>query len=393
LSLEIQAGWPCPHFVQEEPVSLGEDRRSLLTRAPVASAGSVRILVNDRFFVPSSGLEAQAFLTSSRPAPFRILKCEGGAGPEGNTLILTTGAGSTTVSLPVGNRVSLEAVQRALRLSPANQLVEIGDERGCLTLREREEAGPQSFIRLSGRGAESLHFDQRGARGSSAYPGWDLVAREDVYPTVRGFQGNIPARFPRFKRALSGNPTLKVTYVAPPERCPRCSGTWVENDYRFDPSGSVITIVGEDLLAQACLKAILTRQGSNPYHPNYGSLVTTRIGSKAVGAAASLIKEDVLTALSRVQTLQRAQRQYQEVTGRELLYSISSVEVRPSQEDPTVFFLDVVVRNASNQPVRINTVFSVPGTIALAGSNNKPLGLEAAGLSAAASQQLFTSGR
>ena len=391
MSTEIQAGWPCPHFVQEEPVTLESDRRSLVTRAPVAGAASVRVLVNDRYYVPSSGLDSQAILTGTGPGPYRIQKCEGTVGPDGNELTVATPAGAVTVRLPTGSRVTLAQVQRTLRLSAVNDLVDIGESNGALSLTERSDAGPQSYIRVSGKGADALNFGQKGARGKHVYPGWDLIAREDVYPSARpGFPRNAPARYPRFKKALAGNPTIKVTYVSMPERCPRCSGTYVENDYRFDPTGSLITIENEDLLLQACLKAILTVQGSNPYHPKYGSLVTTRIGRKVVGASAALIKEDVANALSKVQALQLSQRKYQAVRNRELLYSVSSVDVRASVDDPTVFFVDVIVRNASNKPVRVNTVFSVPGTIALAGSNNKPLGLQTAGLTTSQSRNLFT---
>jgi len=287
----------------------------------------------------------------------------------------------------------LERVQRALRLSPVNDLVGISERNNSLSLIERTDAGPPSFIRVSGKGADALGFLQKRSRGAHVYPPWNLVARDDVFPTTR-VNGLVivPARFPQFKEPLRGNPTLKVTYVSMPERCPRCGGTWVENDYRFDPQGYAILIQNEDLLQQACLKAILTVQGSNPYHTKYGSLITTRIGRKLVQSSALLVKEDVVQALQQVQNLQKGQRQYQDVRNRELLFSIQSVDVRPSDIDPTLFFVDVVVRNGSNQPVQLETAFAVPGSVALAGSNNQVLGLDGAGLTVAQSRQLFLEG-
>ena len=68
------------------------------------------------------------------------------------------------------------------------------------------------------------------------------------------------------------------------------------------------------------------------------------------------------------------------------------MSVRSSVDDPTIFFVDVVVRNASNKPVNITTVFSVPGTIALAGSNGKTLGLEPTGLTNSQSQRVLLDG-
>ena len=177
-----------------------------------------------------------------------------------------------------------------------------------------------------------------------------------------------------------------------PERCPRCQATYVENDYRFDVAGEVITIENENLLYQACLKAILTIRGSNPYHPGYGSTLLSRIGSKQVRATAASLKEDVINTLSRVQSVQNGQRKFQQVQDRERLYRINTVTVRPSGDDPTVFFLDVSVTNGTGQPVQLSIVYSAPGAVALAGSNGQVLGLETTGLSRAQSQRFLLDG-
>lgn len=393
MSVEIRAGWPCPHLVMEEPVTLGADRRSLSTRAPISGAASVRILANDSVYVPAGGLFSQATLTSSMAAPYRVERCVGTVGPDGNLFTVTTGSGTASVRLPEGSRISLERIQRTLRLSPINDLVVVTDQNGALSLVEANDAGPTSFIRVSGPGAAALNFVQVGARGQQVYPGWELLARSDINPiTIPTGVQIVPARYPVFREEVRGNPTIKATYAAMPERCPRCGATYVENDYRFDPLGQIITIENEDLLYQACLKAILTVKGSNPFHTSYGSLVLTRIGRKVVGASASLVKEDVINALTQVKNLQNGQRRYQRVKDRELLFAIQSVDVRPSIEDPTIYFVDVVVRSGSNQPVSLTTVFTVPGAIALAGSNNTALGLEAAGLTVAQSRRLLLDG-
>lgn len=392
MSKEVQIGFPCPHLVMEEPVSLGSDKRSLLSKAPIAGAGSVRVLVNDDFYVPASGLSVPAVLTGAKPGPYQIRRCQNLTGPDGNLLKIETSAGVATVSLPLGDRVPLDRVQRALRLSGAQELVVVGSSNGALTLTDRSKSGKQSYIRVGDSGASALGFAQTGARGKTLYPGWELVSQTDVYPTNIPGLTLVPARFLRFREPLRGNPTLKMTYAAMPERCPRCSGTYVENDYRFDPTGEVVTIENENLLYQACLKMILTVLGSNPYHRGYGSRITTRIGSKITSSSALLVKQDVVEALNKVQNLQTGQRKYQAVTNRELLYRVEGVDVKPSADDPTVFFVDVRVRNGSNQPVNISTVFSVPGTVALAGTNKQPLGLETTGLTAGQSQRVLLDG-
>lgn len=393
MSTEVRAGWPCSHLIQEEPVVLGSDRVSLQTRSPIAGAGSVRILANDSQYIPQEGLTTPAKLASSQAAPYKIERCSGGAGPDGNLLTISTSEGNVSVRLPEGARVPLEKVQRALRLSNANALVVVGGSNGALQITDRQASGRQSFLRVSGRGASSLGFRQTGSRGREVYPGWGLVARQDIWPSILPSGVTIvPARYPQFRASIKGNPTLKVSYTAMPERCSRCQGTYIENDYRFDLGGEVVTITGEDLLYQACLKAILTVRGSNPYHSRYGSHITRRVGHKIGAASSSLIKEDVTGALRQVQALQKAQRQYQQVSSRELLYSIDNVSVSSSAEDPTLFYVDVTVRNGSGQPINLNTVFSVPGTIALGGSVGTPLGVERAGLTGPQKNRLLLDG-
>ena len=377
-------------MILEEPVSISSDRRSISLKAPVSSAGSVRILANNAVYIPPGGLGSQAVLTGASPGPFKILRCTEAAGPDGNVITVTTGAGSATVRITEGNQITLAQVQRTLRLSGVNDLVSVTERNGALSLVDAQYAGEESFIRVSGRAASSLGFIQTGARGATVYPGWDIISKEDVNPIVHKESTTlVPARYPRFKAPLRGNPSLKVTYASMPERCPRCGATYVENDWRFDANGEVVTIQNEDVLYQACMKAILTVKGSNAFHPNYGSKTLTRIGQKAVGSSLNLIREDVMTALSQVKTLQNGQRNYQTVSSRELLYTIQSVNVRVSAEDQTVFFIDVVVRNGSNKPVNLTTVFSVPGAIALAGTNGLSLGIEKAGLTNAQLNRLL----
>ena len=390
MSFEIQASFPCPHLLQEEPVSLEDDRMSLKLRAAISGAASVRILANDSLYIPPSGLYSQAALVAGIIGPFSIERCSGTSGPDANVFTVTTNSGTASVRLPEGTRVLLSAVQRALRLSGIGNLVNVATRNGALTLIESGDVGGDSFIRVSGRAATALGFTQVGARGVMLFPPWGLISEEGIMPaSYPAGVRYVPSRFPRFQSEVRGNPTFKVTYAAMPERCPRCCAGAVENDYRFDYLGDIVTIENENLLVQACLKAILTVQGSNPYHLKYGSKISTRIGQKISGVSASLIKEDVTNALLQVQSLQSQQRKSQGVSGKEFLYAIQTVDVRTSADDPTVYFVDVVVRNGSNQPVSVTIVYAVPGAAALAGTNGLSLGLGPTGLTSNQSRTLL----
>ena len=381
MSTEIQAGFPCPHLIMEEVVTLDRDRRSMKTKGPVANSASVRVLVNNQLYVPPGGLHVAAEVVSA-VGPYNISRCSGFRGPDANVLVVTTSAGTLSVSLPESPRISATEVVRVLRLNePLLALVTIDVQNGAIRLRDRSRLGSQSRVQVSGDGADLLGFVQKGARGRELYPGWTLASDSSVLP-VTGPRGryNGPSRYPKFVADVRGNPVIKVTYTAVPNRCPRCRATYVENDYRFDKEGEIITIVNEDLLYQACLKSILTRKGSNPYHSGYGSTIMERVGRKRASATAEDLRQDIMTALQKVQKVQLKQSRFQQVTNAERLYKITAVDVRPSPNDPTTFEVGVVVQNMANTPIRLNIVYSAPGAVALAGSTGKSLGTEPAGL-------------
>ena len=103
MSQDYQLAFPCPHLTIEEVVVLdAADRRSLDTRQPVGGAGTVQILVDDTFLVPSSGLKSFASLYSSESGPYNLVENE-------DTLTIQTSAGSVTVTLGVTGKVRWSA--------------------------------------------------------------------------------------------------------------------------------------------------------------------------------------------------------------------------------------------------------------------------------------------
>ena len=55
MSFDFQIGFPCPHLIQEERVPLDSDRMGMLISQPVASTGTVQVLVDDKYLVPQIG--------------------------------------------------------------------------------------------------------------------------------------------------------------------------------------------------------------------------------------------------------------------------------------------------------------------------------------------------
>jgi len=383
VAVDFQLAWPCPHLTVEEVVPLDPiDRVSLDTRQPVALAGSVSIRVNDDFLIPPSGLKSPAVLPSTQSGPFDLVENE-------DTVTVETSAGSFTLALGVKDTVRWPAETLVKKFLTAG--FNIGDVEalnGHLLFTDTASVGEDSLVRVSGTAAAALGFGdpaknnwQYQARGKQVYPGWKLVLRPD----------EITNRFPQFAEPVPGNPTFKVSYTVPVNRCLRCRATFVENDIRFAADGNPILVDGEDLLYQAALKILLTNKGSNPYHTWYGTTIQERIGSKAVGNVAAQISDDVRRALENFKAVQKDQSEFQVVSARERLYNLVSVVTRPHEQDPTTFLVDVVVQNAASQPINLSIVFTVPEVVALMGSNGLFLGTQAAGLSAGQASDLFRS--
>lgn len=377
MSVDFQLAWPCPHLTLEEVVELDSDRRTLETRQPIASSGQVRVLINDNLFVPRGGLGTPALLYASSSAPYDMMVGE-------DVLTVETSSGSGTLSFGVSSnsRLTLDQVLKSIQ-SEGWDHVEVTSENGYLVFADTSRVGSYSFVKVSGSASVSLGFGrscgpgvtrtsdaQRAAWGKDLYPGWSLYQKPDT----------VTNRFIRFNAPLKGNPVIKVNYAVPVQRCLRCRATFVENDIRFDASGDVIVLQNEDLLYQSALKMLLTDRGSNPYFPWYGTTIRERIGSKAVAGVASVLSEEVRRTLSKMQSLQSEQSKYQQVSFKEKLYSVLSVNVKRHQQDLSTFLIEVAVQNASGQPVELNVVFTVPEVVALMGRNGLMLGTEPAGV-------------
>ena len=378
MSFDFQLAHECPHLTIEEEVPLGQDRRELVTRQPVASASRIRITVNDDVSIPQEGLFSAAVLTGSVSGPFKIIKNE-------NTVTISNRAESLQdYELPVGTRVPTARVVGLLNAAFRNGAINIfaSNRKGHIVLTDSLDRSLRSRVLIEGSAVASLGFvHQIRARGAQIYPGWIFAERSSLHvnPGLSSVR-EISTRFPKFTEVIKGNPVFKVSYTTYQQHCRRCQSFGIENDYRIGASGESLLVQDENLLNQDVLKILSTLRGSNPFHPEYGTVLLTRIGTKAMGDATASINEDVINALEVFQRLQGAAGRYQEITARQRLASVSSINTFPSELDPTIFEVQIIASNAANVPVVITTVYAAPGTAALAGTNGLSLGLQGFGL-------------
>jgi phage baseplate assembly protein W len=366
MSQDFRIAHPCPHLTVEDRATLAEDRRELILSQPISSAGFVRITVNDEQFIPPAGLFVSAQIRGRLSGPFNII-------PNENTLTVRNGRSQVAdIALPTGLRVPADTVVTTVNnaLVAAELRVQIVKVNGRLVFTDLEGIGQNSRIEIRGKAAGALGFDiQIGARGKQLFPGFDVIKRTENTLGLPDF------RFVKFRAPIKGNPIIKATYAAPGIRCLRCRGTFVENDYRFGQDGEPILITNEDLLVQAAQKLVLTEQGSNPFAPWYGTLIHEKVGLKAIGATSVTIHEEVSKALGRFQELQKLQGRVQTVAAPERLFTVASIDTTLDPQDPTFANVDIVVTNASGQPISLSIVFTTPGAVALAGSLDQSLGL------------------
>jgi phage baseplate assembly protein W len=377
VSFDFQIGHQCPHLTIEEEVSLGSDRRELRTRQPVASR-QIRITANDDVTIPQQGLFASGSLTGAQSGPFRIVKNE-------NTITISNRTQSIqNFELPIGPRISTDQVVEVLNTAFLGGDISIfaQNDSGVLVITDFLDEDLRSRVRVDGDARAALGFSfQYRARGKEVYPGWEFAEQESLHvnPGLSSVR-KIQTRFPKFTKVVPTNPVFKVSYTTYQQYCRRCQSFGIENDYRITASGAPLTIADENLLNQDVLKVLSTIKGSNPFNPEYGTVLLTRIGSKALGDGVASINEDVVNALRVYQRLQQAAGRYQEITSRQTLASLASINTFPSELDPTVFEVQIVATNAASVPVVISTVFAAPGTAALAGTNGMSLGLEGFGV-------------
>jgi len=336
MSKDIQLTWECPHIILEEVVRLN-GYQDLETKMPVANQGFVGVMVNNSLAIPSGGLFTFARLSSFVKGPYYILDNE-------QDLTIYSSGERVSLTLPAGQLLSIQEV--------ADLINDVSVTINAVSNNEHLQI-----------------WDQRGATGKMLYPGWHLYTPSDTLTT----------RFIRFNESLPmKSDTFKVSYVTTPGRCLRCKAIGIENDYRYTGSahvpegrteatveaGALIMINNEDLLYQTALKLLLTKQGSNPYHPSYGTSILKSVGAKATGAVAAGLTSEIRRALNGLRLFQRKQARYQEITLREQLSDIDTVQVTPVTDDPTMFMVQVWVRNASQQSVQLTVAYATAGSVA-----------------------------
>jgi hypothetical protein len=177
-----------------------------------------------------------------------------------------------------------------------------------------------------------------------------------------------------FDEALRGfSDYAEIDYSTVQQECRRCGGVGIEHDWRYSGHGEIIKLRDEALLQQEILKMVYSIQGTNVFHPWYGTVLVESLGSKILNGA--LVQSTLTAAIQQgFQRWQSIKKQQEEAVGqfvsdKEYPYLLTNVSVKQSTCDPTVMFVGMTVHNrAVQQPFQLTRGVKIPQPDDLLGS-------------------------
>jgi hypothetical protein len=366
MSYDRQLDQLCPHMVIEEALPFADDRQTVRPLRPIAAISSVKLRIDGAIEVPSPGTHLPAQATGLKSGPFNV---QGGSTDK---LVLKVNEGSyQTLTVPSGTQISPEQIVNKLNL-------QIQEAAFSVTARKQirlttSNVGTKSTLFLAATGSTAANVlglqTDRGWRGRTTYPGWTIVNDPNTL-------FDRPTRLVLFDEPLKGfNDWIELNYSTVRQECRRCGGLGVENDWRYDGRGNLLTVQGENLLMQELVKATYTVQGSNSFHPWYGTHIVNTIGKKlsSSGVIQNMITADIYEAFRRWQSVKKQQEEAagQFVSDEEFPFRLLSVSLQQSEQDPTVIFVNATVQNRSDKPIQLDRGLRLPLPLDLLGSTQQ----------------------
>jgi len=345
MSIDARIAHLCPHHIRYEQVEI-VGGREIIPVAPISSDGLLELRM-DGVSVPSEGLYSEAKAVFPSVSPYRI----------------KTGANKLIVGWA---EIADKEIEIPAKIYKQKDLVSFLNTELPFPLRALESNKGIAItddkqldnFKLKGSALKTFGFRGTSYRASKkmVFPPWRLSKRV-------GFTGYKIL----LTKSFHSSSLLDLSYLCEKSFCRRCSGTGVENDFRFDNKGGLEMVEGYDLLYQRVAKTLLTRLGSNPFHQEYGSTAMGLIGQKVSQGVVYSLRESVRRALDDLINVQNQQSRIQTMSQEERVKQVRNVEVSTVGDDETSYLVTVTVVSYSSQPVRINLVFAVPGSIPLDG--------------------------
>ncbi len=353
MSYDRKIDFVCPHGVVEEALFVANDRQIVRPLRPLVSAASVRLRLNGIDEIPSPGLFAPAEAIAAKKGPFSVL-------PATSQLVIKVNElPDQVVQITPGQRLTAQQVAKELNLRISGVEVGVSDKGRLLLRSQRTGVGATFMIRTTGSPlADVLGLTtNRQFRGRQTASGWSII--KDPNTVLRG------KRLIMFDEPLPGfRDFVEVNYTTERSECRRCGGLGVENDWRYNVRGDVIEVRDEALLIQEIQKIMFTVRGTNTFHPWYGTTILNTVGQKlsAAGLIQSFIVGDIREAFKRWQSIKRQQEQDagQYVSDEEFPFQLLQVTLTPSDNDPTILFVNSTIRSRSQRQLQLERGIRLP---------------------------------
>lgn len=336
----------CPHRTKREWLSIASDYRTINTIQPPASK-DIELRWN-RYVVPKSGLEGPVeFATDTEP--FEIEK-----GSTDELVVNVNETGPQTLTLPPGNNVTAATIAARLE-DQIDGLAVRENERRVEFMTYRSGDNATVFLR-GGSGHTALGLPEtRLYHGTKNVPSWQVVRPPNPIDDVE--------RLIEFSEPLkTRDDIIEVSYFTRRQDCRRCNGLGIEDDIRFDDRGEPIFVDGIDLLVQEVEKITFTIKGSNIFHEWYGTSIVDLIGTKIASGGRVVqtqIASELGATLQRYRNVKIQQESLQPVSNQEFPLQINRIDVQQDPFDPTVFNVEIEVRNRAQEVDRIEQRISI----------------------------------
>lgn len=340
----------CPHEVIEEAVYLSPDRLTLVPVRPISNSTSVKVRYSRLLDVPITGCYIPAIVKGSTQGPCNIT-----LGVNDTVSLSVDDRPIQNLKITPGLQLSMQSIARQLNEQSDNVYVSTS-KLGQLQITARSQGRASKIQVVANSTASFFGLPTKVLQGQTLVSSWALVNDPNTL-------SDRPTRLIVFDQRVEGsNDFFEINYTTIREECRRCHGTGVENDWVFDEKGEVVMVKDYDLLLQESQKITYTEKGSNPFHLWYGTSISNAIGQKNTATLQSVITNDIREAFKRWQNIKKQQEEVvgQEVSDEEFPSMLLLVDITKDLKDPTLIYVNALVRSRSTKPIQITRGIKLP---------------------------------
>ena len=146
-----------------------------------------------------------------------------------------------------------------------------------------------------------------------------------------------------------------IDYYVDPATCPLCSGKGYVQDIGYNDLGEIEKVDGHQKLIQRVLKTLLTKLGTSPEDANYGSQLSSFIGSNIDVALTISMQKVIYEAVQYLIQLQGGLS----LTAEETCTGVYSIDVNTEKQQDGILDLTIVVLDGNGEKVSCSVVLSI----------------------------------